>query len=87
MVSSQDREIIAANLLNAEVRLKEHMRDLSNKLGLFMDTISSRVNCLDSFLGFNMDLFTHCDGEVSNLMKDKAANLFSPLYRSAAKGS
>ena len=52
-----------------------------------MDTISSRVNPLDSFLGFHMDLFTHCDGEVSNLMRDKAANLFSPSYRSAAKGS
>lgn len=77
-VSSQDREIIAANLLNTEVRLKEHMRDLSNKLVYFMDTISSGVNCLDSFLGFHMDLFTHYEGEVSDLMRDKAANLFSP---------
>ena len=40
-VSSQDEEIIAANLLAVEVTLKEHMRDLSNKLGLFMDTVSS----------------------------------------------
>ena len=34
-----------------------------------------------------MDLFAHCDGEVSDLMRDKAANLFSTLYRAAAKGS
>ena len=34
-----------------------------------------------------MDLFAHCDGEVSDLMRDKAANLFSPSYRAAAKGS
>ena len=52
-MSSQDREMIAANLLNAEERLKEHMRDLSNKLGYFMDTISSGANHLDSFLGFH----------------------------------
>ena len=86
-VSSQDRELIAANLLAAELTLKEHMRDLSNKLGLFMDTVSGGVNRLDSFLGFHMDLFAHCDGEVAELMRDKAANLFSPPYRSAVKGS
>ena len=34
-----------------------------------------------------MDLFAHCDGEVSDLMRDKAANLFSPSFRSAVKGS
>ena len=43
-VSPQDRELIAANLLAAELTLKEHMRDLSNKLGLFMDTVSGGVN-------------------------------------------
>ena len=82
-VSAEDRELIATNLLAAEVTLKDHMRDLSNKLGLFMDTVSSGVNRLDSFLGFHMDLFAHCDGEVSELMREKAANLFSPKYRSA----
>ena len=86
-VSSKDRETIAANLISAEVKLKEHMRDLSNKLGHFMDQILTGVICLDSFLGFHMDLFAHCDGEVSDLMRDKAANLFSPSYRAAAKGS
>ena len=86
-VSAEDRELIATNLLAAEVTLKDHMRDLSNKLGLFMDTVSSGVNRLDSFLGFHMDLFAHCDGEVSELMREKAANLFSPTYRSAIKSS
>ena len=86
-VSSQDRELIAANLLAAELTLKEHMRDLSNKLGLFMDTVSGGVNRLDSFLGFHNDLFAHCDGELAELMRDKAANLFSPPYRSAVKGA
>ena len=43
-VSSQDRETISSNLLEVEERLKEHMRELSNKLGNFMDTISSGVN-------------------------------------------
>ena len=63
------------------------MRDLSNKLGLFMDSVSVGVNRLDSFLGFHMDLFAHCDGEVSDLMRDKAANLFNPSFRSTVKGS
>ena len=62
-MSSQDREIIAENLLASELQLKDHMRDLSNKLGLFMDSVSVGVNQLDSFLGFHMDLFAHCDGE------------------------
>ena len=43
-VSSQDRETITSNLLDVEERLKEHMREMSNKLGYFMDTISSSVN-------------------------------------------
>ena len=77
---------IAANLVAAEVTLKEHMRDLSNKLGLFMDSVSSSVNRIDSFLGFHMDLFGHCDGEVTDLMRDKSATLFSPSFRSAVKG-
>ena len=62
------------------------MRDLSNKLGLFMDSVSVGVNRLDSFLGFHMDLFAHCDGEVSDLMRNKATNLFSPSFRSVMKG-
>ena len=36
-------------------------------------------------IGFHMDLFAHCDGEVADLMRDKAANLFSPSFRSAVK--
>ena len=52
-----------------------------------MDQISTGVNRLDSFLGFHMDLFAHCDSEVSELMREKAATLFSPSYRAAAKGS
>ena len=52
-----------------------------------MDTVVGGVNRLDSFLGFHMDLFAHCDGELSGLMQDKAATLFSPTYRSAVKGS
>ena len=44
-----------------------------------MDSVSVGVNQLDCFLGFHMDLFTHCDGEVSVLRRDKAANLFSVL--------
>ena len=68
-VSAKDRSIIAANLLGAKEKLKEQMRDLSNKLGFFMDTISTSVNRLDSFFGFHLNLFTHCDGEVSDLMR------------------
>ena len=52
-----------------------------------MDKISAGVNCLDSFLGFNFDLFAHCDGEVSELMQEKAAALFNPSFRAAARGS
>merc|ERR1711867_269172 len=80
-VSAKDNNTIAANLLGAEERLKEHMRDLSNKLGFFMDTISAGVNRLDSFLGFHLDLFAYCDSEVTDLMQSKAANLFNPSFR------
>ena len=52
-----------------------------------MDQISTGVNRLDSFLGFHLDLFAHCDGEVSELMQEKAAALFNPSYRAAARGS
>ena len=76
-VSSKDRETIAANLSSTEDKLKEHMRGLSLKFGHFMDQILTGVNRLDSFLGFHMDLFAHCDGEVSELMREKAATLFS----------
>ena len=51
-----------------------------------MDTVAGGVNRLDSFLSFHMDMFGHCDGEVTDLMRDKAATLFSPPYRSAVKG-
>ena len=50
--------IIAANLLSSDLKLKEHMRDLSNKLGLFMVSVSVGVYQLDGFLGFHMDLLT-----------------------------
>ena len=66
--------------------MKESMRNVSNKFGCFMDTVVGGINRLDSFLGFHMDLFAHCDGELSGLMQDKAATLFSPAYRSAVKG-
>ena len=52
-----------------------------------MVQIAKGVNRLDSFLRFHLDLFAHCDGEVSKLMREKAAALFNPLYRAAAKGS
>ena len=48
--------IITANLLSSDLKLKEHMRDLSNKLGLFMVSVSVGVYLLDGFLGFHMDL-------------------------------
>ena len=54
--------IIAANLLSSDLKLKEHMRDLSNKLGLFMVSVSVGVYQLDGFLGFHMDLLPLCDG-------------------------
>ena len=67
--------IITANLLSSDLKLKEHMRDLSNKLGLFMVSVSVGVYQLDGFLGFHMDLLALCDGEISVLRRDKAANL------------
>ena len=76
-VSSDDRNIILTNMLKAESTMKESMRTVSNKFGSFMDTVVGGVNRLDSFLGFHMDLFAHCDGELSGLMQDKAATLFS----------
>ena len=86
-VSAKDRNIIAANLLGAEEKEKEQLCGLSNKLGLFMDTISAGVNRLDSFLGFHLDLFAHCNGEITDLMRSKVANLFGPSFQAAAKGS
>ena len=62
--------IITANLLSSDLKLKEHMRYLSNKLGLFMVSVSIGVYRLDSFLGFHMDLLTLCDGEISVLRGD-----------------
>ena len=59
--------IIIANWLSSDLKLKEHMRDLSNKLGLFMVSVSVGVFQLDGFLGFHMDLLTLCDGEISFL--------------------
>ena len=57
------------------------MRDLSNKLGLLMVSMSVGVYLLDGFLGFHMDLLAlflgfHmdllalCDGEISVLRGD-----------------
>ena len=57
--------IITANLLSSDLKLKEHMRDLSNKLGLFMVSVSVGVYQFDGFLGFHMDLLALCDGEIS----------------------
>ena len=71
--------IITANLLSLDLKFKEHMRDLSNKLGLFMVSVSVGVYQFDGFLGFHMDLLALCDGEISVLRRDKAANLFSVL--------
>ena len=51
-----------------------------------MDTVVGGANRLDSMLGFHMDLYGHCDGELTDLMRDKASTLFSPNYRSAVKG-
>ena len=66
-------------LLSSDLKLKEHMRDLSNKLGLLMVSVSVGVYRFDSFLGFYMDLLALCDGKISVLRRDKAANLFSVL--------
>ena len=55
--------IITANFLSLDLKLKEHMRDLSNKLGLFMVSVSVGVYQLDGFLGFHMDLLNLCDGK------------------------
>ena len=67
-MSAEDRATIAANLSCVEAKLSEQSRALSLKFGNFMDQISAGVNRLDSFLGFHLDLFAHCDGEVSELM-------------------
>ena len=67
-MSSEDREVIAANLSSMEAKLNEHFRALSLKFGNFMDQIFTGVNRLNSFLGFHLDLFAHCNGEVSELM-------------------
>ena len=60
-MSSEDRLVIAANLSSMEAKFSEHFRALSLKFGNFMDQISTGVNRLDSFLGFHLDLFAHCD--------------------------
>ena len=86
-VSPEDRAIIAANLDSWREKSGEQARDLATKFGNFMDQISTGVNRLDSFLGFHLDLFAHCDGEVSELMREKATYLFNPSFRAAARGS
>ena len=60
---------------------------MSLKFGNFMGQIATGVNRLDSLLGFHFDLLAHCDREVWELMREKAAALFNPSYRAAAKGS
>ena len=65
-VSTEDREVITTNLNIVEAKLKEHFRELSVKLGNLMEQISLGVNCLDSYLGFHMDLFAHCDRKTRN---------------------
>ena len=44
-----------------------------------MVSVSVGVYQLDGFLGFHIDLLALCDGEISVLRRDKAANLFSVL--------
>ena len=39
--------IITVNLLSSDLKLKEHMRDLSNKLGFFMVSVSVGVYQLE----------------------------------------
>ena len=86
-VSPEDRATIAANLDSWKESSGEQARELASKFGNFMDQISMGVNRLDSFLGFHLDLFAHCDGEVSELMREKATVLFNPSFRAAARGS
>ena len=78
------KHIITANFLSSDLRLKEHMKDLSIKLVLFMDSVPVGDNRFDSFLRFHMDLFVHSDGELSDL-RDKATNLFSPSFGSVSR--
>ena len=85
-VSPDDRATIAANLDTWRESSAEQARDLASKLGGFMDLVSMGVNRLDSFLGFHLDLFAHCDGELTELMREKAIVLFSPAFRAAARG-
>ena len=79
-VSAEDRATIAANLSSLEEKSGEQARALALKFGNFMDQISTGVNRLDSFLGFHLDLFAHCDGEVSERMRERP--LFSSTLRS-----
>ena len=64
------------------------MRDLSNKLGLLMVSMSVGVYLLDGFLGFHMDLLALflrfrmdllalCDGEISVLRRDTTLHCLS----------
>ena len=85
-LTEPEKAIIANNMLAGEATTKEYMRDVSNKIGSFMDTVVGGANRLDYMLGFHMDLYGHCDGELTDLMRDKASTLFSPNYRSAVKG-
>ena len=73
--------IIITSWLSSDLKLKEYMRDLSNKLGLLMVSVSVGVYLLDDFLGLHMDLLalflgfcmdvpTLCDGEISVLRRD-----------------
>ena len=86
-ISEADRSSVTAKVLLNEIKLKEQRRELSVKIGGFMDTVSSAVNRLDSFLGFHLDMHAHVDGEMRDMMRDKASNLFLPSYRGAVKGS
>ena len=86
-ISSADRSVVRANVLKNEATLKEYKRDISQKVGAFMDTVSGATNCLDNFLGFHLDMYAHCDGEMRDMMREKASNLFLPSYRGAVKGA
>ena len=85
-VSLEDRDAIRINLMKYEEEIKGYRRDQAQKLGSFMDSVAGTATRLDSFLGFHLDLHAHCDGEMRDMMKDKASHLFSPPFRNAVLG-
>ena len=86
-ISEGDRSGIRAKVLQNELKIREFRREISVKVGAFMDTVSGAANRLDSFFGFHLDMHAHCDGEHRDMMRDKAAGLFHPSFRGAVKGN